>query len=191
MYTYYLPQLIPKKHHTQKTNQKVKKIVIGWTGSHTTAQYLNFLVPVLKSLEKDFEFEFKVISNENPNLNLKSFSYTPWNKETEIADLAQINIGVMPLKDDQWAQGKCGFKALQYMALEIPSVASPVGVNTEIINDTINGFLAKTEQDWFDKLKLLLEQEDLRTRIGKAGYKTIEQKYSVKANEVNYLALFS
>ena len=96
----------------------------------------------------------------------------------------------MPLKDDKWAKGKCGFKALQYMALEIPCVISPVGVNTEIIADGKNGFLAKEEQDWYEKLKTLLENKDLRITIGKAGFETLLKEYSVLANREKYLALF-
>lgn len=179
-----------ENHHTLKTNQNGNKLVIGWTGSHTTAQYLNSIIPVIKRLEKDFIFEFRVISNENPNLNVDSFRFVKWNKSTEIEDLSQINIGIMPLKDDKWAKGKCGFKALQYMALEIPCVISPVGVNTEIIADGKNGFLAKEEQDWYEKLKTLLENKDLRITIGKAGFETLLKEYSVLANREKYLALF-
>lgn len=186
-----LPTTIDTEHHHNlKTNQNVDKLIIGWTGSHTTAQYLSFMVPILKRLEKDFSFEFRIISNENPKLGLESFRFVKWNKETEIKDLAQINIGIMPLKDDKWAKGKCGFKALQYMALEIPSVVSAVGVNTDIINDTENGFLANTEEDWYEKLKMLLENKDLRKAIGKAGFETLLKEYSVEANKEKYLGLF-
>ncbi|MDQ3190363.1 MAG: glycosyltransferase, partial [Bacteroidota bacterium] len=113
-----------------------------------------------------------------------------WNKETEIEDLSKIDIGIMPLPDDMWAKGKCGFKGLQYMALEIPSIMSPVGVNNEIIEDGVNGFLAKTEEEWFEKLSLLIESPAIRKRLGKAGRQTVEQRYSVKSQKERYLEVF-
>ena len=96
----------------------------------------------------------------------------------------------MPLPDNEWTRGKCGFKALQYMAMEIPVVASPIGVNTEIIQDGVNGFLASTEEEWIEKITLLIDDPILRQKLGKAGRQTIIEKYSVKANEHKYLALF-
>ena len=88
----------------------------------------------------------------------------------------------MPLEDDEWSRGKCGLKALQYMAVGIPVVASPVGVNKEIIQDGINGYLAETSQEWEDKLKLLLEGEERRREIGLKGRETVEKHYSLKVN---------
>ncbi|MGB0933425.1 MAG: glycosyltransferase [Lishizhenia sp.] len=186
-----LPTTIDTENvHNLKTNQNNLPLVIGWTGSHTTAQYLDTLVPVLKKLEKEFVFEFRVISNENPKLDLASFRFIEWNKATEIEDLAAINIGVMPLEDDIWAKGKCGFKALQYMALEIPCVISPVGVNTSIIIDSVNGYLAQNPKDWYLKLATLLKNKELRNSIGKEGRKTLIENYSVLANKEKYLGLF-
>lgn len=179
-----------ENHHNQKTVHSKSPVVIGWTGSHTTAQYLAIILPILKRLEDEFIFEFRVISNENPKLDLRNFSFTKWNKETEIKDLAEINIGIMPLKDDKWAKGKCGFKALQYMALEIPCVISSVGVNTAIIEDGKNGFLAEDVNAFYDKLKVLLQSQSLRESTGLAGRKRIIDQYSVNANKETYLALF-
>ena len=88
----------------------------------------------------------------------------------------------MPLEDNEWERGKCGLKALQYMASGLPVVASPVGVNKEIIQDGINGYLAETSQEWEDKLKLLLEGEERRREIGLKGRETVENHYSLKVN---------
>jgi glycosyltransferase involved in cell wall biosynthesis len=113
-----------------------------------------------------------------------------WNKETEIEDLAKINIGVMPLKKDIWSEGKCGFKGLQYMALEIPTIMSPVGVNSTIVQHEINGFLVETQEEWYDVLEKLIRDRNLRMQIGKAGKKRIDEAYSVLANQEKYLNLF-
>ncbi len=142
---------------------------------------------MLHKLETEYNFEFLVISNEKPQINLKSFKFIKWDKTSEISDLQKIDIGIMPLYDNEWEKGKCGFKGLQYMALEIPAVMSPVGVNTEIIKDGENGFLAKDEQEWFDKLSLLIENSQLREKLGKAGRQTVIEKYSVDANKQKYL----
>ena len=175
--------------HNLSTNHSSQPAVIGWTGTHTTMNYLDELVPILKELEETHEFIFRVISNQAPSFELKSLEFVKWNKETEIEDLAKINIGVMPLTDTIWAKGKCGFKGLQYMALEIPSVMSPVGVNTSIVDDGKNGFLCKSSSEWKVTLVNLLENQGLRTEIGKAGLETVKKSYSVEANQTNYLNL--
>ena len=96
----------------------------------------------------------------------------------------------MPLPNIKWTRGKCGLKGLQYMGLAIPTIMSPVGVNTEIIEHGKNGYLASTKQEWVDCLSLLIESSKLRTAIGAAGRKTVEEKFSVKANQEKYLELF-
>ena len=97
----------------------------------------------------------------------------------------------MPLPNDEWSKGKCGLKGLQYMGMAIPTVMSPVGVNTDIIDDGENGFLADSEDEWVDKLSQLIEDKMLRTRIGISGRKTVVDNYSVEANKHKYLELFS
>ena len=96
----------------------------------------------------------------------------------------------MPLPDDEWAKGKCGLKGLQYMALETPCIMSPVGVNSEIILDGINGFLAENETEWVEKISLLIENPELRKKIGVEARKTVEEKYSVNSQKDRYLDLF-
>ena len=98
--------------------------------------------------------------------------------ETEITDLEKIDIGVMPLPDEQWSKGKCGLKALQYMALGVPTICSPVGVNSTIIQDGENGFIADGKEEWIEKLKKLLHSYKLRQKLGLAGRKTVEENYS-------------
>lgn len=176
--------------HNQKTNYTQKAINIGWTGTHTTMHYLNELVPILRELEKEFLFTFTVISNQAPTFELKSLRFVKWNKATEIADLAQFSIGVMPLVENQWAEGKCGFKGLQYMALGIPAVMSPVGVNTTIVQNGVNGLLCTSAEEWRIQLSGLMQSSELRKRIGLEGHKTVVHRYSVEANFTHYKTLF-
>jgi glycosyltransferase involved in cell wall biosynthesis len=96
----------------------------------------------------------------------------------------------MPLKQDIWSEGKCGFKGLQYMALEIPTIMSPVGVNSTIVQNGINGFLVESQEEWYEILEKLILEKELRIQIGKAGKSRIDQTYSVLANQEKYLELF-
>ena len=114
----------------------------------------------------------------------------PWRRDTELADLGAMDIGIMPLPDDEWAKGKCGLKGLQYMGLGLPTIMSPVGVNGEIITDGVDGFLATTTDEWVEKLSRLVEDADLRCRMGEAARRTVEQRYSVTAWKDRYVQHF-
>ncbi|MFN5878112.1 MAG: glycosyltransferase family 4 protein, partial [Flavobacteriales bacterium] len=186
-----IPTTIDTTYHSITCDHEQSKPVIGWTGTHTTMRYLDELIPILKELEKEHEFTFLVISNEKPDYDLDSLQFIKWKKETEIEDLARITIGVMPLQHDIWSEGKCGFKGLQYMALEIASIMSPVGVNTSIIHDGQNGFLAGSPEEWKEKLEIVLKDKELRKKLGTAGRQTIIERFSVEANKERYLKLFT
>jgi len=152
--------------------------VIGWTGSYSTVQHLDTLRGALKKLAATESFRLRVIGTPSYECAPDEVEAMQWQADTELDDLAAIDIGVMPLPDDKWSKGKCGLKALQFMAMGIPTVCSPVGVNTDIIQDDQNGFLASTEDEWVDKLSRLLRSRELRERLGQAGRTTVEQNYS-------------
>lgn len=179
------------KKHNQLIDFERKSITIGWTGSHSTMHYLDFIVPIINLLEKKYPIRFLVISDRNPNYELNSLEYCEWNKKSEIDDLAKIDIGIMPLKNNQWAEGKCAFKGLQYMSLGIATVMSPVGMNNQLIQHGENGFLAESEEDWILNLTKLIEDNQLRKKIGLAGHQTIQDSYSVEALKNKYLELFN
>jgi glycosyltransferase involved in cell wall biosynthesis len=172
---------------TQKSD---KLITIGWTGSHSTLKYLDEVIPVIQKLEQKYPLRFLVIANKEPKIELNSLDFIPWTIATEIEDLLQIDIGIMPLPNDEWTKGKCGFKALQYMALEIPAVVSAVGVNTKIIESGVNGFICQFKEEWLSRLELLIQNEELRKRIGKQGRLKVEKDYSVVSNSSTFLSLF-
>ena len=181
-------------HNQVRDQQGPGPLVIGWTGTHSTLKYLHPIVPVLAQLEAEgLEFEFRVISNQPPEFDqpLRSLRFVPWQKATEIADLLTFHVGLMPLEDDPWAKGKCAFKALQYMALGIPALVSPVGMNTEVVQDDYNGYICRTPDDWHQRLRQLLLDAAHRQALGAAARATIEQHYSVVANTPNFLTLFS
>lgn len=188
------PTTIDTEHlHNQVRDQALPgRLVIGWTGTHSTLKYLEQVVPVLAQLEAEgLDFEFRVISNQPPTLPLRSLVYVPWRKNTEIADLLQFHVGLMPLENDPWAKGKCAFKALQYMALGVPPLVSPVGMNTEVVQDGENGYVCAHPIDWEKRLRELLADPTLRQRLGRAARATVVQRYSVHSNTPNFLALFA
>lgn len=177
------PGVVPKEN----TNT----ITIGWTGSHSTLKYLKEIEVALQLLTKKYSHvQVLVIADRKPDLQIDNLVFLRWNKETEAEDLLKIDIGIMPLPDDEWSKGKCGFKALQYMAMEIPCVASPVGVNKKIIDPGINGLLAENVQEWIANLDYLINNPVAREQLGKAGRKKVINNYSVVSNTSNFLSLF-
>ena len=176
--------------HNIIQSHDTEKVCIGWTGSFSTLVYLNQIVEVLQKLEKKYSFDFIIIADKNPSLPLKGFKFLKWNKETEITDLLQFNIGIMPLLDTEFERGKCGFKIIQFLALGIPAVASPVGVNKKIIEENKNGFLCETREQWYIALEKLLCDKALREKMGITGREKVEKNYSVKSNAANFLSLF-
>lgn len=175
--------VIPTTIDTEKYRVPPRKndsgpLVIGWTGSYSTVQHLDTLRGALKKLAETEKFRLRVIGTPTYELSPVEVDAMPWRAATELEDLCAIDIGVMPLPDDNWSKGKCGLKALQFMALGIPTICSPVGVNTDIIQDNENGFLAGTEAEWVDKLTRLLRSAEMRRRLGDAGRATVEDKYS-------------
>ncbi|MBI4343005.1 MAG: glycosyltransferase family 4 protein [Candidatus Omnitrophica bacterium] len=159
-----------------------RPLTIGWIGSHSTTKYLESVKPVLERLGAGLPFRVSIVGSAVPlRLRGVEVSQTAWALEREAEDFARCDIGVYPLWDDPWSQGKCGFKAIQFMACGVPVVASAVGANREIIQDGVNGFLAATRQEWLEKLGRLLTDAALRARLGEAGRRTIEERYSLAA----------
>jgi glycosyltransferase involved in cell wall biosynthesis len=157
--------------------------VVGWVGSPTTASYIRGLAGVLKRVRESHSFMLRVSGTGEP-LEIPDISVDnqAWSLEREVELFNTCDVGVYPLADDEWSKGKCGFKAIQFMACGVPVVAAAVGVNREIIQDGENGFLAATDDEWVEKLGLLLSDRELRRRFAAAGRRTIEQRYSLDVN---------
>lgn len=165
-------------------------VTIGWSGSFSTVQHLDTIRDILQELAKTESFRLRVIGTPTYELQGVTIEAIPWRSETEIDDLRHIDIGLMPLPDDNWSKGKCGLKALQYMALGIPTICSPVGVNSTIIKDGLNGFLAGSSAEWIEKIKLLIHSPELRRKLGRAGRETVEHEYSAKVVAPKVLEIF-
>jgi glycosyltransferase involved in cell wall biosynthesis len=154
-----------------------------WIGSKSTLKYL-------KSLEK----VFAALSGRHPQLVLYVISdhfdeirgirtvNLPWKLETEFADIAKGDIGLMPLYDNEWCRGKCGFKIIQYMACGIPTVASAVGFNNELITDGENGFLARSDKDWIEKISALLSDPSMFEKMRGRSREAFEKKHTLEGH---------
>lgn len=185
-----LPTTIETNYHSpSKSEKSTDSICIGWTGTSTTLKHYDIAIPVLKKLKEQYgdRVYFKVIVNSFEWARDIDVKLVQWTKQNEIEDLCEFDIGIMPLPNDKWSKGKCGFKGLQCMGLEIPVVMSPVGVNTEIIKNGVNGFLANNEEEWFDILCKLIDDSQLRKTTGKNGRKTVEENFSVNVWESKFI----
>lgn len=155
--------------------------VVGWIGSPTTAAYIKALLPVLRRVHAQHRFALRISGAGEPlALAGVEVDNVPWSLAAEVQLFNGCDVGVYPLADDEWSKGKCGFKAIEFMSCGVPVVAAAVGVNREIIQDGVNGFLASTEQEWMDKLGRLLADPDLRRRFGESGRRTVEERYSLR-----------
>jgi glycosyltransferase involved in cell wall biosynthesis len=153
---------------------------VGWVGQRATAAFLQPLAPVFQSLLLEGTARFTAIGIDAAALELPMDSL-PWSEATEAEDIARFDIGIMPLVDAPFERGKCGYKLIQYMASGLPVVASPVGVNRQIVEHGVNGFLAETLEDWKIDLRTLCANPALRARMGAAGRRKVEQHYSLQA----------
>jgi len=164
--------------------------IVGWIGTPTTAAYLKSIGPSLSRVAERRPFVLRVSGSGDP-IEFSGVQTTNerWSVDREVELFNTCDVGVYPLKDDEWAKGKCGFKAIQFMACGVPVVAAAVGVNTEIIQDGVNGFLASTESEWDQKLGLLLSDPALRSRLGAAGRKTIEERYALSVHAPRLVAM--
>ena len=162
---------------------------MGWIGTPTTAVYLRAIAAPLARLAAKRKFVFRVSGSGDPiAMDGVSVANEPWSLDGEVQLFNTCDVGVYPLADDEWARGKCGFKAIQFMACGVPVVASAVGVNREIIHDGVNGFLASNDDEWVEKVGRLLDDPSLRRRLGTAGRQTIEVRYSLRVNAPKIVA---
>jgi glycosyltransferase involved in cell wall biosynthesis len=187
-----IPSTIDTDKYKEIKQFKEGLVTIGWVGSHTTIKHFETIVPILMKLKEKYKdkIEFKVIGDPvyyNSDLGIDGMA---WDNSKEVEFFNMLDIGVMPLPENEWTKGKCGMKGLLYMSVNTPAVMSSVGMNSEIIENGVNGFLADTAEEWFEVLSKLIEDENLRKSIGLAGRKTVEEKYSMNSQKEKYLDLY-
>ena len=185
--------VIPTPIDTDRFNV-IKKtseaLTVGWIGSPTTAPYLQIIYGVMQKLSQKYDFIFKIVgAGEDISIAGVRVKNYAWQLDRELQDFQNLDIGIYPLPNNLWTQGKAGFKAIQYMAVGVPVVASSVGMVKDFIEDGVNGYLAKTEEEWVEKISKLMEDSNLRRNIGFAGRKTVEEKYSVSVHAPRFIEI--
>lgn len=173
-----LPTAIDPEANPLQTTPAGGPFTIGWIGSPLNARYLKPLRPALEELTREPDTRLVLIGARDVDLPGVHFERLPWAEESEAADIGSFDIGIMPMPDAPFERGKCGFKILQYFAAGRPAVASPVGVNSTIIRDGENGFLARTPDEWIRAITTLRRDPEGRRRMGLAGRTLVEHTYS-------------
>ena len=185
-----LPTSIDTAAYQTTTATAADPPTVVWIGSPENLIYLEMIRPALARLTvRHPTLKMRVICSQFPlwpEINVESIA---WSSASEAGSLAAAHIGVMPLTDDAWSRGKCAFKLLQYMAAGLPCVASPVGANTEAVIDGVNGFHARTVDDWERSLQSLIESPELRARFGANGRAHVESRYAMRRYQERYLEL--
>ena len=158
------------------------RVVIGWMGSPSTSRYLEAILPAVGAvLSRDPNLELRLVG-ARPGIALgERMTSRPWVLERELEDLRGFDIGIMPLSDDEWSRGKCGYKALQYMSAGVATISSPVGVATDLADDGSTGLLASNHEEWVDALRLLASDPVRRRSLGVAGRELVVARYSLRA----------
>ncbi|WP_312098329.1 glycosyltransferase family 4 protein [Niallia sp.] len=189
--TVIVPTVVDTNHIIPREYSIINKkspnyVTIGWVGNPGNSSYLNQLTTIFSEINK-FNLDVKIklkfigakeeIKNSFPDFDVE---VEKWSLDTEYEMLRQCDIGIMPLNDSNWSKGKCGLKLLQYMAVGIPVIASPIGVNNEIVINDYNGFLAYEKDEWVEKITTLIQNPELRMKLGVNGRSFVEKFYSLE-----------
>ena len=178
-----LPTPIDIDRYGMKSHGKeVEGVNIGWIGDHGSIHYMESYKEVWEELGRRHRRVFLTIICDT-FIETRSIPLVRrvWSPEREVEYLQELDIGVMPLSNDLWSWGKCGFKIIQYLGVGVPAVCTPVGINREVVEDGVNGFWAETRREWVDKLSLLIEDAGLRREMGRAGREKVLKGYTVQA----------
>ena len=168
------------RYPVAKKSEGSDRPVIGWIGTPSTwSDYIEPKLGLLQDIARDNGATIRGIGA--PPTSIENVEAITWSEETEGESIAGCDIGIMPLSDAPFARGKCGYKLIQFMACGLPVVASPVGVNVELVEHGVNGFLAETDEEWADALRHLCENPELRASMGKVNRDLIEREYSLAA----------
>jgi len=176
-----IPTVINIDRYKQVQKFNNENIIIGWIGSPSSFHYLKLVEESLRRIIKKYNVKIHLIgTNEKLNIEEEYIEYIKWSEETETKELQKFTLGIMPLIDNPWALGKCSYKLVQYMGCGIPVIASPVGMNKEVVKDGYNGFLAETENDWDTCFENLIKDSNLRKEMGRRGRELVENHFSLK-----------
>lgn len=178
-----IPTVIDLNRYNVEEEHNDKVFTIGWIGAPSTVKYLKLIEPALSEFFKNKPIKsakLLIVGGEKIDLGAVPLEIREWTEETEVTDISVFDVGIMPLPDEPWERGKCGYKLIQYMACGVPVIASPVGVNKNIVKNGVNGFLASNTEEWVQALNRLIEDKNLKTTMGKRGRSEVENKYCIQ-----------
>ena len=184
-----IPTVVDIEKYNTLYNTENEELIIGWIGTPSTEKYIIELLPMFEKLSSILDFKIVIIGGKNFMSDVCKYEILPWSQETENLILKKIDIGIMPLLDSKWEQGKCGYKLIQYMACGKPVVASSVGMNCEIIEEGLNGLLVNSNNEWMSAI-VKLSDLDTRTKLGKNARQKVEKTFSLQcttAQRIQYI----
>lgn len=185
----YIPSVIDLDRYNLMVQSENPVFTIGWIGTPATEKYLYLIHQALMEVCKDGSARLVLVGSNQAELDGVPTEIHTWSEQTEVAEIQSFDVGIMPMPDEAWAKGKCGYKLIQYMACARPVIASPVGVAHRVIEDGKNGFLAAATADWVKAFSVLREDRRLRERMGKAGRVNVERRYSIQITAPTLISL--
>ncbi len=171
-----------ERYHSKTYPVEQDRVTLGWIGDHGSIHYLEKMKPLFERIGERYpQVQLKVVCDIFFDCSHMKVVKKNWSEAEEVADLQGFDIGLMPLMDDPWSWGKCGLKIIQYQGVGVPVVCTPVGINKDLVKDGVNGYWAMSEEEWEEKLSLLIENSDLRERMGREGRKRVLESYTYQA----------
>ncbi len=187
-----LPTVIDlKRYEKGEEREKVDKIIVGWVGSPSTFKYVQQIKSVLKKIVDDFDVDIHIIGAVGDLGFTKNVKYIIWHEETEVAEIAKFDIGIMPLEDTPWEKGKCSYKLIQYMGCKKAVIASPVGMNNEVVRESVNGFLANSNEEWLQMFIKYINNPDILKTHGESGFKLVSTNYNIERCSKKLIAILN
>jgi glycosyltransferase involved in cell wall biosynthesis len=174
-----VPSCVDPDRQPTRRHEERDVVTVGWIGSRSTSVYVPMVLPALERVNRGGLRARLVLVGADPSIRSPWIEHRPWSLASEASELASFDVGIMPLPDNEWERGKCGYKLLQYFSAGVPAIASPVGVNRDLVGDG-RGVLAASTADWVAALELLLGDAELRRSLGAAGREYVEREYSYR-----------
>lgn len=175
-----IPSAVETRNIPVKDYQTLSGVtVIGWIGGKGNLHHLEMLLPVLQRLSKDYKIQLNIVSNDTISAPGVDICFIPWSLETQEKEIALFDIGIMPLPNNKWTEGKCGYKALQYMAAAVPPVCSDVGINREIVENGKEGFVVSSQDEFYKALSAFINNKGMRREMGLNARIKVERQFSI------------
>lgn len=181
-----LPTVIDLERYKQVQSSEIMQrqkdgvFTIGWVGTPVTAKYLNMIGPALAEVSAKKRVRLVAVGLDTLSFGGVTVETRPWSEDSEAEQIRSFDVGIMPLPDHLWERGKCGYKLIQYMACGLPVIASPVGVNRQIVEQGKTGFLASTQSDWCNALTSLIDNRELALQLGRSGREKVAKDYCLQ-----------